>query len=38
VTEQMVHAVEEVTVEQGLDPRDAVLVSGGGAPEVLNAH
>jgi N-methylhydantoinase A len=31
VTEQMVHAVEEVTVEQGLDPRDAVLVSGGGA-------
>jgi len=31
VTEQMVHAVEEVTVEQGLDPRGAVLVSGGGA-------
>jgi N-methylhydantoinase A len=31
VTEQMVHAVEEVTVEQGLDPRTAVLVSGGGA-------
>src|SRR5262249_56517974 len=31
VTEQMVHAVEEVTVEQGLDPRDAVLASGGGA-------
>jgi N-methylhydantoinase A len=31
LTEQMVHAVEEVTVEQGLDPRGAVLVSGGGA-------
>ncbi len=31
VTEQMVHAVEEVTVEQGVDPRSAVLVSGGGA-------
>jgi N-methylhydantoinase A len=31
VTEQMVHAVEDVTVEQGLDPRGAVLVSGGGA-------
>ena len=31
LTEQMVHAVEEVTVEQGLDPRMAVLVAGGGA-------
>lgn len=31
VTEQMVHAVEEVTVDRGLDPRTAVLVSGGGA-------
>ena len=31
VTEQMVHAIEEVTVEQGVDPRSAVLVSGGGA-------
>ena len=31
LTEQMVHAVEEVTVEQGLDPRVAVLVAGGGA-------
>jgi N-methylhydantoinase A len=31
VTEQMVHAVEEVTVQQGVDPRSAVLVSGGGA-------
>jgi N-methylhydantoinase A len=31
VTEQMVHAIEEVTVDQGLDPRTAVLVSGGGA-------
>jgi N-methylhydantoinase A len=31
VTEQMIHAVQEVTVEQGVDPRAAVLVSGGGA-------
>jgi N-methylhydantoinase A len=31
VTEKMVHAVQEVTVEQGVDPRAAVLVSGGGA-------
>jgi N-methylhydantoinase A len=31
VTEQMIHAIEEVTVEQGVDPRSAVLVSGGGA-------
>jgi N-methylhydantoinase A len=31
VTEQMIHAVEEVTVDQGVDPREAVLVSGGAA-------
>ncbi len=31
LTETMVHAIEEVTVEQGVDPREAVLVSGGGA-------
>jgi N-methylhydantoinase A len=31
LTEQMVHAVEEVTIDQGVDPRDAVLISGGGA-------
>ncbi len=31
VTEQMVYAIEEVTVEQGVDPRAACLVSGGGA-------
>lgn len=31
VTEHMVHAIEEVTVEQGIDPRSAVLVAGGGA-------
>ncbi|MBS1868601.1 MAG: hydantoinase/oxoprolinase family protein [Actinobacteria bacterium] len=30
-TENMVHAIEEVTVQQGIDPRDAVLVGGGGA-------
>ena len=27
----MVHAIEEITVKQGVDPREAVLVSGGGA-------
>jgi N-methylhydantoinase A len=31
LTEQMVHAVEAVTVEQGIDPRRTVMVSGGGA-------
>jgi N-methylhydantoinase A len=31
LTEEMVHAVEEVTIDQGVDPRNAVLVSGGGA-------
>ena len=30
-TEQMVHAIEELTVNQGIDPRDAALVGGGGA-------
>lgn len=30
-TENMVHAIEEITVNQGIDPRDAVLVGGGGA-------
>ena len=30
-TEQMVHAIEEITVNQGIDPRSAVLVGGGGA-------
>ncbi len=30
-TEQMVHAIEEITVNQGIDPRGAVLVGGGGA-------
>jgi N-methylhydantoinase A len=30
-TEQMVHAIEELTVNQGIDPRGAVLVGGGGA-------
>ena len=30
-TEQMVHAIEELTVNQGIDPREAVLVGGGGA-------
>jgi N-methylhydantoinase A len=30
-TENMVHAIEEVTINQGIDPREAVLVGGGGA-------
>ncbi len=30
-TEQMVQAIKEVTVDAGIDPRDAVLVGGGGA-------
>jgi N-methylhydantoinase A len=30
-TENMVHAIEEITVGQGIDPRDAVLIGGGGA-------
>jgi N-methylhydantoinase A len=30
-TERMVSAIEEITVHQGIDPRQAVLVGGGGA-------
>ena len=30
-TENMVHAIEEITINQGIDPRDAVLLGGGGA-------
>jgi len=30
-TELMVQAIEEITVNQGMDPREAVLVGGGGA-------
>jgi len=30
-TERMVQAIEEITVNQGVDPRTAVLVGGGGA-------
>lgn len=30
-TEQMVRAIEEITLQQGIDPADAVLVGGGGA-------
>jgi N-methylhydantoinase A len=30
-TENMVGAVEELTINQGIDPREAVLVGGGGA-------
>ncbi|MBT6511820.1 MAG: hydantoinase/oxoprolinase family protein, partial [Rhodospirillaceae bacterium] len=31
MTENMVAAIEDVTVNQGIDPRDALLVGGGGA-------
>jgi N-methylhydantoinase A len=30
-TENMVHAIEAITINQGMDPREAVLVGGGGA-------
>ncbi|MFN3259676.1 MAG: hydantoinase/oxoprolinase family protein [Pikeienuella sp.] len=30
-TEQMVGAIEAITVRQGIDPKDAVLIAGGGA-------
>jgi N-methylhydantoinase A len=30
-TESMVGAIEEITIYEGMDPRDAVLVGGGGA-------
>ena len=30
-TERMVSAIEEITIHQGIDPRDAVLIGGGGA-------
>jgi N-methylhydantoinase A len=30
-TERMVSAIEEITIHQGIDPRNAVLVGGGGA-------
>jgi N-methylhydantoinase A len=31
ITENMVQAISDITVNQGIDPRDAVLVGGGGA-------
>jgi N-methylhydantoinase A len=30
-TEHMVYAIEDITINQGIDPRDAVLIGGGGA-------
>ena len=30
-TEKMVGAIEEITINQGIDPRSAVLIGGGGA-------
>ncbi len=31
LTENMVTAIEEITIHQGIDPREAVLIGGGGA-------
>ncbi|MDH3688270.1 MAG: hydantoinase/oxoprolinase family protein [Gammaproteobacteria bacterium] len=31
VSENMVQAIEDITINQGMDPQDAVLVGGGGA-------
>jgi N-methylhydantoinase A len=31
VTEQMARAIEEITLNQGVDPRSAIIVAGGGA-------
>jgi N-methylhydantoinase A len=31
VNEQMVRAIQEITVNEGVDPREALLVAGGGA-------
>ena len=31
VTENMVQAIEDITINQGIDPRDAMLIGGGGA-------
>ena len=31
VTQNMVHAIENITINQGIDPRGATLVGGGGA-------
>jgi N-methylhydantoinase A len=30
-TELMVHAIEEITINQGIDPKTAILIGGGGA-------
>lgn len=30
-TENMVHAIEDITVNQGIDPREAAIIGGGGA-------
>ena len=31
VSENMVHAIEDITINQGIDPREAMLIGGGGA-------
>jgi N-methylhydantoinase A len=33
-TEHMVRAIEDITLGRGIDPRDAVLVAGGGAAKI----
>ena len=34
--EHMIAAIREITINQGLDPRDAVIVAGGGAAGINN--
>lgn len=36
-TEQMVQAITEITIDVGLDPREAVLIGGGGAAGLNSA-
>ena len=38
VSENMVHAIEDITINQGVDPREAVLIGGGGAAGLNSVH
>jgi len=31
MTQNMTHAIEGITIDQGIDPREAILIAGGGA-------
>jgi N-methylhydantoinase A len=37
-TELMVHAIEEITINQGIDPKTAILIGGGGAAGINAAR